>query len=252
MDKNLRMSTMTIVSSLSTNIDLLNLYDNFNINDIIKYIECCKKENNEKNIYYKGFAEKNNKKKRKEKTKKIFFNQLTIHLFIDKLINMKVFNNGKLQLTGVKSEEQGLKCINYLIDNIKKIDSINDNKIFDSKDINILNYDIVLINSDFDLGHDIERNDLFNKLSENGYFSTFEPCTYPGVKIKYYHNKNNEKDGICNCNRICNGKGNGDGDGDCKSITVAVFKSGKVLVTGGRNYNHINIGCNFIKNFINF
>ena len=60
------------------------------------------------------------------------------------------------------------------------------------------------------------------------YYSTFESCIYPGVKIKYYYNENNTNNGICNCDGCCNGKGI---NGDCKSITIAVFNSGKALIT---------------------
>ena len=35
----LRVSTMTAISKLSVDINLENLYDNFKINDVIKYIE---------------------------------------------------------------------------------------------------------------------------------------------------------------------------------------------------------------------
>ena len=39
MDKNLRISTMTQVGEFNTLIDLNKLYDNLQINDIIKYVE---------------------------------------------------------------------------------------------------------------------------------------------------------------------------------------------------------------------
>ena len=47
-----------------------------------------------------------------------------------------------------------------------------------------------------------------------------------------------------------NGKGNGNGDGDCKKVTIAVFKSGKIIITGGQNKDQIETSYRFIKNFI--
>ena len=47
-----------------------------------------------------------------------------------------------------------------------------------------------------------------------------------------------------------NGKGSGCGDGQCKKVTIAVFKSGKVIITGGRNKEQINESYRFITNFI--
>ncbi len=83
-----------------------------------------------------------------------------------------------------------------------------------------------------------------------GYYSSFESCIYPGVNIKYYFN-NTQNNGICCCNRVCNGKGIGDSDGNCKKITIAVFKSGKIIITGAKTTDQLVISYNFISSFIN-
>tara|TARA_B100000470_G_C19585840_1_gene299912 strand:- start:412 stop:603 length:192 start_codon:yes stop_codon:yes gene_type:complete len=49
---------------------------------------------------------------------------------------------------------------------------------------------------------------------------------------------------------MCNGKGDGNGDGDCKKVTIAVFKSGKIIITGGQNKGQLETSYRFIKNFI--
>ena len=56
--------------------------------------------------------------------------------------------------------------------------------------------------------------------------------------------------GICECENMCNGKGDGYGDGGCKKVTIAVFKSGKVIITGGQNQEQIIESYRFITNFI--
>ena len=126
------------------------------------------------------------------------------------------------------------------------------------KDLNLLKEDtemidnkIVLINSDFDMGYEINRDQLHRKIVESNIYSSYEPCIYPGVNIKFFINQNNYEDGICNCYNICNGKGCGCGDGDCKKVTIAVFKSGKVIITGGQNRDQIERSYNFITTFIN-
>jgi TATA-box binding protein (TBP) (component of TFIID and TFIIIB) len=106
-----------------------------------------------------------------------------------------------------------------------------------------------LINSDFDLGYQIDREKLHRDIVENDIYSSYEPCIYPGVNIKYFINTNNTC-GICDCENMCNGKGSGCGDGQCKKVTIAVFKSGKVIITGGRNKEQINESYRFITNFI--
>ena len=87
-------------------------------------------------------------------------------------------------MTGLKYEEQGLDLFNN-----KLINLIKDYKdTFDNDDFTLYNYRIVLINSDFALNSDVNRDLLQDKLSEHNYYSTFEPCVYPGVNIKYYFN----------------------------------------------------------------
>jgi TATA-box binding protein (TBP) (component of TFIID and TFIIIB) len=236
--ESLRISTMTACAEINSNISLHELYKQTELSDFIKYVE--HGDNN-----YKGFAKKNTKKKRKEKTKKTFFNQVTIHCFYDnKIINVKFFNNGKIQMTGLKYEEQGIKLYNELFNYFEKYKDTFDGNL------DLLNYRIVLINSDFSIGHEIDRDNLQNKLIENNYYSTFEPCVYPGVNIKYYFNTNNS-DGICRCRSICNGKGSSNGDGECKRVTIAVFNEGKTIITGAKNRDQLYICKNFITDFIN-
>ena len=49
---------------------------------------------------------------------------------------------------------------------------------------------------------------------------------------------------------VFNGKGSGLFNEDCKKITIAVFKSGKIIITGGKNIEQVNIVYNFIKDLL--
>ena len=157
-------------------------------------------------------------------------------------MNVKLFNNGRIQITGLKTENQAGKLVKKLIQYFKDFDVIGDySELIENK--------IVLINSDFDLGFEINREKLHYEIIENDIYSSYEPCIYPGVNIKYFINTNNTC-GICECENMCNGKGNGCGDGYCKKVTIAVFKSGKVIITGGQNQEQIIESYRFITNFI--
>jgi len=119
----------------------------------------------------------------------------------------------------------------------------------------IKDYKIVLINSDYYLGFEIKR-DILHNLLINSYqiFSSYEPCIYPGVNSKYYFNEtNNDKDyeGKCYCDVYCDGKGNGNGNGQCKKITISIFQSGSIIITGARNMHQIKTAHKFINNVIN-
>lgn len=238
MENDLRISTITSVLKLSQIIDLEKIYKQIPISkSYIPYIEYgCD------NIP-RGFSEKSLIKKRKKKKRKIFYNQATIHAIQDgKIMNVKLFNNGRIQITGLKNENQGAKLVKKLLQYFKDFEVINDyTELIENK--------IVLINSDFDLGFEIDREKLHYEIIENDIYSSYEPCIYPGVNIKYFININN-RCGICECEKTCNGKGDGCGDGDCKKVTIAVFKSGKVIITGGQNKDQIIESYRFITNFI--
>tara|TARA_Y100000817_G_C16854268_1_gene543371 strand:- start:1932 stop:2675 length:744 start_codon:yes stop_codon:yes gene_type:complete len=239
MEKELRISTITSILKVSDDINLLKIYDEIPISEYIPYIEY-----GNDNVP-RGFSKKSLKKKRKKKKKKIFYNQSTIHITHDgKVMNVKLFNNGRIQITGLKNEYQARQLIETLISYFQDFDIFNE-------DIKIIDEKIVLINSDFDIKMNINRELLHREIIENDIYSSYEPCIYPGVNIKYFINNNNHNNGICNCESLCNGKGDGYGDGDCKKVTIAVFKSGKIIITGGQNKRQINESYQFITNFIN-
>ena len=158
-------------------------------------------------------------------------------------MNVKLFNNGNIQITGLKKTEQGKNLVNELIEYFQ------DFGVF-TKEVDIIDEKLVLINSDFDMKFEINRERLHNEIINAGIYSSYEPCIYPGVNIKYFINTNNW-DGICCCENRCDGKGRADGDGDCKKVTIAVFKSGKIIITGAQNTDQLETAYYFITEFIN-
>ena len=238
----LHVSAIVQIGKLTTNINLYELANNLCITDKISYIE-------HGSEITKGYNPKDKPKKKLKKSKKFFYNQVTIHIKCDKPINMKIFNNGRVQMTGINNDKQGLESINILLNEIHKLSEESKLSIFDSETI-IKEGDIetVLINSDFDIYHEVDRENLHRLIIERGYYSSYEPCTYPGVNIKYYHNPIHNNFGICDCEKPCNGKGK---ENTCKKITIAVFKSGKIIITGGRSKENIQTAYKFITEFIN-
>ncbi len=53
------------------------------------------------------------------------------------------------------------------------------------------------------------------------------------------------------CSDHCFGKGKGNGDKDCKKITIAIFESGSVLITGGVSFEQINSAYDYITDIFN-
>ena len=228
----IRISTITKIGKLSEKIiELENLYNDLPIDSEIIYIEHGK---NHKDKHPKP------KKVNKDKPAKYFYNQITMYIYLKKLVNVKVFNNGSIQMTGIKNDQMGIDVNNIIT---KKLSVIY------SKNVNVSNYKTVMVNSDFDYGYSIDPVALHRLIEENNYYSSYEPCNYPGVNIKYYYNSHCDKnnDGICRCTEICRGKGV---NMECKRITVAVFTSGKTIITGGNSIEQIYIARDFIRDFI--
>ena len=236
--EDLRVSTMTAISKLSVHINLEKLYENFEINDVTKFIEFRDK-------IPKGFSKKALRKTRKKEVKKVFFNQATLHIMCDKLVNVKIFNNGTIQMTGLKSIKQGKNVVNMYIEQLKKF-----NKEIYEGEIVIESFSIVLINSDFDIKYKINRELLHRDLIKSNICSSYEPTIYPGVNMKYYYNTSYNGNGVCQCKNKCNGKGFGNKDGDCKRITIAIFNSGKIIITGGNTLNQLCISYDYINSIL--
>ena len=234
---------MTAISSINSDINLDNLYNNININSDIPFIQ-------HGSLGIKGESYKTKRKVRKPEKKKTFFNQVTLHINCMKIVNVKLFNNGKIQMTGLKYEGHGLKVLDKLIPILKHLDTSNDTKILTNIDINYNPINIVLINSGFNIGLKIKRDILHREIINSDMYSSYEPCIYPGVNIKYYFNRHTNN-GVCQCNSACNGKGDGSTDGQCKRVTIAVFKSGEIIITGARTIEQLEISYHFIHKFIN-
>ena len=188
-------------------------------------------------------------------TEKTFFNQATLvvrkKLSEDrgwKEVNIKMFANGGIQMTGVPTSEFSQETIQYVIQAINE----KDPEIFTGKS-GMTKFRVQLINSDYSINRQIYQEKL-HKILSNTYnlFSSHESTIYQGVNTKYYYNKKGDvlKPGICVCKNPCTGQGTGDGDGDCKRITISPFSSGKIIITGAREMDQINEAYEFFNEIL--
>ena len=256
---NYRISTISVTGSIGCSVNLSSMYNAIDIDKhpAIQYIEY---GSNKYNHNYKGSKLKKSIKV-KEKTKR-FDNQLTlVYTFKERIYNIKLFKNGNVQMTGVKSTENGERMVDELINFIGFINKDFNTKYPDiSKDEKIIqpdvedqlknsDYSVRLINSDFKVNYEIKRDILYKLLLQvYGINCTYEPCIYPGVKIAFYVNKdriNEVDDGICKCDITCIGKKT-----VCKRITIAIFQSGCVIITGANEMKQIETTYHYISNIL--
>jgi len=241
----LHVSTQTQLGKINATIELSELAKSLQCNENILYIE-------HGDAIRKGSdAKKSARKHKKQKPKKYFYNQVTIHMprEEDKRVNMKIFNNGRVQMTGVIKSGQGLEKVRSLVQELNRLSPEYREQIFGHSEVidHLQETETVLINSNFDIGFEIDRESLHRLIIHTGYYSSYEPGIYPGVNIKYYYNPLNSSPGICNCETPCDGKGKGT---TCKRITIAAFKSGKIIITGGKSADNIVTAYDFIREFI--
>jgi TATA-box binding protein (TBP) (component of TFIID and TFIIIB) len=223
-------------------------YTHLELDDHIRFIEYSDKPS--RGFHHKFISEK------KKKKKKVFYNQITILVVVDgDTNNIKLFNNGSISMTGVKSKETGQKAVVILYEKLKNTRDETGTSVFDNMECEVEHFNVVLINSDYDIGYEIKRSELHQILvTQYKIFSSFEPCIYPGVNSKYFWNTaylDNEFKGKCYCTTPCNGKGNGNGDGNCKKVTVSAFQSGSVIITGAKTFEQINAAYTFINKIFN-
>ena len=102
-------------------------------------------------------------------------------------------------MTGLKYETHGEKVLLYLLPYLQELDTQFDTKILSQVEPTPLTHEpfnIVLINSDFSIGYKVKRELVHREIVEAGMYSSYEPCIYPGVNIKYYYNQDTDN-GIC-------------------------------------------------------
>jgi TATA-box binding protein (TBP) (component of TFIID and TFIIIB) len=220
-------------------------------------------------------------RQKKKKDNEYFYNSCSIIVkaSIDiKCVNIKLFNNGKISLTGSKNEMDGFYACSVLLEELKKYSSIfiefdknneeyinslisngESPEIIESERLKILSnskingYKITMINSNFNTNFKIDLLKLLNILNSDKYmlFTKFNPEKYRGLIIGYYWNKTTGfQNGKCHCTVKCSGKGNGQGNGKCKKVTISIFKSGSIIITGGCLIEQVNDAYDTINNIL--
>jgi hypothetical protein len=203
------------------------------------------------------------KKKRNSGNRKRIFDNQTSFVFrmTDEYYpNVKVFQNGNIQMTGAKTLDDIWLPLNTMYDELLRIYQINPDILPDVKDISklrIANLQIRMINTDFKLYKDdtmtqkfsVKRKELHRILTnEYDVISRYDPFTYPGVKTEYWWNKYSDQR---NGNDFMDKRGvKGCDTSIFKKITIAVFESGSILITGAVNIVQVDDAYKFITDVI--
>jgi TATA-box binding protein (TBP) (component of TFIID and TFIIIB) len=250
----LRVSTMVITAHWGTQINLDNLFQALRAIIIpIWYPQEGILKFEHKNMVL-GASHKDIFTNRKI-TSKSFFNQSTIVLRRKtneekegnswKEVNVKLFANGGIQMTGVTSEQFAREAIEWLL---YTIHSLPQSPFAEPASAAIQRFSVQLINTDYSLNKFINQ-DALHKILINEYnlFSMLEKTIYQGVNTKFFYNTRNIEKGICECEKFCKGQGSGEGEGECKRITMSIFRTGRIIITGAREMKQIEAAYRFLN-----
>jgi TATA-box binding protein (TBP) (component of TFIID and TFIIIB) len=210
--KDVPISTQTIitVSNLKFNLNLMYQYLPITEYIIIKKKRGRKKKveisDPNKNIQPGSIISIQNKtnirgsilKESKKENKTYFLNSITIVMVLEngKLINSKISQNGKFQITGCKNMDQCVEMIRFLFKHIKEIEVQIGQSMFSlkygSKSTNrnpTFIFNVVMKNIDFKVNFNINREKLNQYMNEYTEFcSLFESSVNTGVNIKIKSN----------------------------------------------------------------
>ena len=194
---------------------------------------------------------------KKKVAKKTFFNQSTLVVRkrrmddpnVFKEVNIKLFANGGIQMTGITGLEFGRVVLQWLLPILSSLP-----KAISDAPLHIKTLKLQLINSDYHVNGNINRDMLHTILSDDyRLFSSFEKLIHQGVNVKYYYNEARDTrhpQGICWCPTPCSGTGEGESIGDCKKITILAFQTGDIIVTGARKKQQLDEAYAFMNTIL--
>jgi TATA-box binding protein (TBP) (component of TFIID and TFIIIB) len=173
--------------------------------------------------------------------------------------HVKIFNTGKIGITGIRTNEGFYTLLKKVIEIIqpfveKKLEYIEESS------------ETILINSNFNTGFFINREALYDILKiKYNIEAIYDPCSYPGIQCKFYYNldkkqqngcQNVEKDvekdvlekDVLDINTII--KNSDVSINSNVKVSFMVFRTGSVLIVGKCDENVLLIIYEFLKRIL--
>ena len=173
-----------------------------------------------------------------------------LHENVFREIHVKVFNTGKLEIPGIQTPGLLPKTLKLLVSTLRELNSTS---------YNCLNYipnksETVLINSNFNCGYFINREQLYDILRKKYKInSAYDPCSYPGIQSEFYYDKTK---------KVQDGRQTLDDEPDVKKklnaisnkniskISFMMFRTGSVLIVGKCDEAMLYEIYDFLKNIL--
>ena len=237
---------------LGTDIFLDNIfkYMPLNTNDILKIK---KNENCIRTLIPKKKRKRKTKTKTnsdKKKSNNYFFHQITMVIRVfegeclaedfvkkEKKINIKIFKNGSIQMSGIKKVEYVNRALNKLIYKLNTVKARlnDDNKIEEIKfvenreNLTLKNFKLDMINTNYKVNMNIDRAKLYDLLLKMKVRASYEKSIRACVIIKFNPKKDNPTG---------------------KDISIFVFQAGNIIITGAKSRLNVIDSFNYINNIL--
>ena len=166
-------------------------------------------------------------------------------------IHIKVFNTGKLEIPGILNNSILIHVKQMLLDIIGPYIKTPAFYVDTEKEDN------VLINSNFNCGYYINRDKLYSILRSDKYNieTAYDPCSYPGVKCKFYFNTDLgfdtntqfgrpiKTDRTLKKHELCDAK-------QYVEVSFMIFRTGSCLIVGNCTERILYYVFDFIKKIL--
>ena len=153
----------------------------------------------------------------------------------DSKVSVKIFKNGSIQMSGIKSILAVNTVLNKLVNELKKEFGKPENGLMKIisfvdkiEDVKVSKFKIDMINSGFEIGYEINRENLYNALLNKKIECKFEPSIHAGVNIKFVPSDSKLD----------------------KKVSIFVFESGNIIITGAKTVNNILESFSYITTFM--
>lgn len=201
-----------------------------------------------------GFDQKKKSNKKKKKKESTFYNQTEVKVRCKtddmtvkqpkkgkakKILSVKLFRNGTAHFTGCATIEGLCEVIETLTKYLRETKAIldysgdkpemkeirfstNPDALYMEK---IKETSVSLINTNFEVDFNIDRVRLKNLMHKLDIQCKYKPIKYSGVIIKYNYK-------------------------DIRKVSISIFKSGAIVITGGKSCNQVKHAYNYICNLL--
>ena len=244
-----KVATMCSSCFLGTKLDLDNIEKYLLLNDKDILMVKRNKDNIRTLIELKKPSKRNilsAKKKDHNGNTNNFYNSITLivrvtddatnNLNLEPKINLKLFKNGSMQMSGCKSINNVNIVLKKVLARLKEVKGkLEDGEIKeikfveDIKMLDIYNFKIDMIYCNYKISIQIDREKLHELLKKKKVKCIYEPCSRACVIIKYTANVDNLEN---------------------KEVSIFIFKKGNIIITGARSRNQVIEAYNYINNIL--